>query len=65
MLIDLVLALMIPLALLLLGVVVLIRADGRLPARLRPLLQGPSGRWTAVGWGLLIGLSLLRWLLQG
>ena len=60
---ELVLAIGIPLALLLLAVLVLEQWGDRLPAWLQRLAKRPSWIWNT-GIGLIIGLSLLRWLLQ-
>jgi hypothetical protein len=60
---ELVLAIGLPLALLLLAVLVLEQWGDRMPARLQQLAQRPSWLWNT-GIGLIIGLSLLRWLLQ-
>ena len=60
---ELVLAIGIPLALLLLAVLALQQWGDRLPPTLQTLAQRPSWLWNA-GVGLIIGLSLLRWLLQ-
>jgi hypothetical protein len=60
---ELVLAIGIPLLLLLLGVLALEQWGDRLPAWLQRLAECPSWLWNA-GVGLIIGLSLLRWLLQ-
>lgn len=59
---ELVLALVIPLALLLLGTVLLERHQDRLPIWLERLSQHRGWIWNA-GIGLIIGLSLLRFLL--
>jgi len=60
---DLLLAIGIPLALLLLATLTLERWQGRLPTWLQRLSDHPSRLWT-IGVGVVIGLSLLRWLLQ-
>jgi hypothetical protein len=60
---ELVLAIGIPLALLLLAVLALQQWGDRLPPWLQRLAERPSWLWNA-GVGLIIGLSLLRWLLQ-
>ncbi len=60
---GLVRAIGIPLVLLLLAVLALERWGDRLPAWLQRLAERPSWLWNT-GIGLLIGLSLLRWLLQ-
>jgi hypothetical protein len=60
---ELVLAIGIPLALLLLAVLVLEQWGDRLPAWLQRLAKRHSWVWNT-GVGLIIGLSLLRWLLQ-
>jgi hypothetical protein len=60
---ELVLAIGIPLALLLLGVLALERWGNQLPRWLQRLADRPSWLWNT-GIGLIIGLSLLRWLLQ-
>jgi len=57
---ELVLAIGIPLALLLLAME---QWGDRLPAWLQRLARRPSRLWNT-GIGLIIGLSLLRWLLQ-
>jgi len=60
---QLVLAIGIPLALLLLAVLALEQWADRLPPWLQRLAERPS--WLRnTGIGLIIGLSLLRWLLQ-
>ena len=56
------LVLVIPLALLLLGTVLLERNQGRLPAWLEALSRHQGWIWNA-GIGLIIALSLLRFLL--
>ncbi|MFO8238010.1 MAG: hypothetical protein R6U00_07115 [Prochlorococcaceae cyanobacterium] len=56
------LVLVIPLALLLLGTVLLERNQGRLPAWLEGLSRHQGWIWNA-GIGLIIALSLLRFLL--
>jgi hypothetical protein len=48
---------------LLLSVLALEQWGDRLPPRLQSLAERPSWLWNA-GIGLIIGLSLLRWLLQ-
>ena len=60
---ELVLAIAIPLVLLLLFTTALERGGDRLPAWLQRLAQRPSRIWNT-GIGLILGLSLLRWLLQ-
>jgi hypothetical protein len=60
---ELVLALGIPLALLLLAVLAMEHWGDQLPVWLQRLTQRPSWLWNT-GIGLIIGLSLLRWLLQ-
>ena len=60
---ELVLAIGIPLALLLLAVLALERWPDKLPAWLQRFAERPSWLWNT-GIGLIIGLSLLRWLLQ-
>ena len=60
---ELVLAIGIPLALLLLAMLAMEQWGDRLPAWLQRLAKRPSRLWNA-GIGLIIGLSLLRWLLQ-
>jgi len=60
---ELVLAIGIPLALLLLAVLALEHWKDQLPPRLERLSERPSWLWNT-GIGLIIGLSLLRWLLQ-
>nr|WP_259735711.1 hypothetical protein [Synechococcus sp. CS-1329] len=60
---ELVLAIGIPLVVLLLAVLALEHWGDRLPRWLQGLSQRPSLLWNA-GVGLIIGLSLLRWLLQ-
>jgi hypothetical protein len=57
------LALGIPLALLVLGVLALERWGGQLPPWLQRIHQRRSLIWNT-GTGLIIILSLLRWLLQ-
>ena len=60
---DLILALAIPL-LLLLGAVLALRQWGdALPAWLQELAREPSRLWN-IGIGLILALSLLRWLLR-
>ena len=60
---ELVLAIGIPLVLLLLAVLVMEQWRDQLPAWLQRLAERPSWLWNT-GIGLIIGLSLLRWLLQ-
>jgi len=60
---ELVLAIGIPLALLLLAVLALERWPDKLLAWLQRFAERPSWLWNT-GIGLIIGLSLLRWLLQ-
>ena len=62
---ELVLAIGIPLVLLLLLLAVLAMEQWRdqLPSWLQRLAERPSWLWNT-GIGLVIGLSLLRWLLQ-
>jgi hypothetical protein len=60
---ELVLAIGIPLLVLLLAVLALEHWGDRLPPWLQRLAQRPSWLWNT-GIGLIIGLSLLRWLLQ-
>ncbi len=60
---ELVLAIGIPLLVLLLAVLALEQWGDRLPTWLQQLAERPSWLWNA-GIGLIIGLSLLRWLLQ-
>ena len=60
---ELVLAIGIPLVLLLLAVLAMEQWREQLPAWLQRLAERPSWLWNT-GIGLLIGLSLLRWLLQ-
>ncbi len=60
---ELVLAIGFPVALLLLAVLVLEHWGDRMPSWLQRLSQRPSLLWNT-GIGLIIGLSLLRWLLQ-
>jgi hypothetical protein len=60
---ELVLAIGIPLLVLLLAVLALEQWGDRLPPRLQRLAERPSWPWNT-GIGLIIGLSLLRWLLQ-
>jgi hypothetical protein len=60
---ELVLAIGIPLVLLLLAVLALEQWRDQLPLWLQRLAERPSGLWNT-GIGLIIGLSLLRWLLQ-
>jgi hypothetical protein len=60
---ELVLAIGLPLALLLLAILALEHWGDRLPFWLQGLSQRPSMLWN-IGIGLIIALSLLRWLLQ-
>jgi hypothetical protein len=60
---ELVLAIGIPLVVLLLGMLALEQWRDQLPAWLQRLAQRPSWLWNT-GIGLIIGLSLLRLLLQ-
>lgn len=60
---ELVLAIGIPLLVLLLAVLALEHWGDRLPPWLQRLAERPSWLWNT-GIGLIIGLSLLRWLLQ-
>ncbi|MBM5825941.1 MAG: hypothetical protein FJ054_11420 [Cyanobacteria bacterium M_surface_10_m2_119] len=60
---ELVLAIGIPVLLLLLAVLALEQWRDRLPAWLERLARRPGRIWNT-GVGLIIGLSLLRWLLQ-
>ena len=60
---ELVLAIGIPLLLLLLAVLALERWADQLPPWLQRLSRRPSVFWN-IGCGLIIGLSLLRWLLR-
>jgi hypothetical protein len=60
---ELVLAVGIPLLVLLLAALALEQWGDRLPLWLQRLAERPSRLWN-VGIGLIIGLSLLRWLLQ-
>ncbi|MFS6828328.1 hypothetical protein [Cyanobium sp. ATX 6F1] len=60
---DLVLAVGLPVALLLIATLLLQRWQGRLPPWLRRLSERPSLIWNA-GIGLILALSLLRWWLQ-
>jgi hypothetical protein len=60
---DLVLAIGFPLAVLLLAVLAMEQWRDRLPAWVQRLARRPSWIWNT-GIGLIIGLSLLRWLLQ-
>jgi len=60
---DLVVVIGIPLAVLLLAVLAMEQWGDRLPAWLQRLARRPSRLWNT-GIGLIIGLSLLRWLLQ-
>ncbi len=59
---ELVLAIGIPLLVLLLAVLSLQQWGDRLPPWLQRLAERPSWLWNS-GIGLIIGLSLLRWLL--
>jgi hypothetical protein len=60
---ELVLAIGIPLALLLVAVLALERWGEQLPGWLQRLAGRASWLWN-IGIGLIISLSLLRWLLQ-
>ena len=60
---ELVLAIGIPLLVLLLAVLAVEQWVDRLPPWLQRLAERPSWLWN-IGIGLIIGLSLLRWLLQ-
>jgi hypothetical protein len=60
---DLLLALGIPLLLLLIVVQVLQRPDCRPPILVQRLV-GSAPRLLPIGYGLILALSLLRWLLQ-
>lgn len=60
---ELVLALALPLLVVLLALLALERWGDRLPEWLWRLGERPSRLWN-IGIGLIIGLSLLRWLLQ-
>ena len=60
---ELVQAICIPLSLPLLALLALKQWGDRLPPRLQRLAERPSRLWNT-GIGLIIGLSLLRWLLQ-
>ena len=60
---ELLLAIGIPLAMLLLAVLALERWGGQLPTWLQSLTKRRSRIWN-IGIGLIIVLSLLRWLLQ-
>ncbi|WP_411869189.1 hypothetical protein [Vulcanococcus limneticus] len=60
---DLVLAIGLPVLVLLLAVLALQHWREQLPPWLQRLAERPSWLWNA-GIGLIIGLSLLRWLLQ-
>ena len=60
---ELVLAIDIPLLVLLLAVLALEHWGDRLPPWLQRLAERPAWLWNT-GIGLIIGLSLLRWLLQ-
>ena len=60
---ELALAIGIPLLVLLLAVLAMEQWRDRFPAWLQRLAERPSGLWN-IGIGLIIGLSLLRWVLQ-
>jgi len=60
---DLLLAVGIPLGVLLLAALALERRNGPLPGWLAGLSRRPSLLWNT-GIGLIIGLSVLRWLLH-
>jgi len=60
---GLVLAIGIPLLVLLLAVLALEHWGDRLPPWMQRLAERPAWLWNT-GIGLIIGLSLLRWLLQ-
>ncbi|WP_255087075.1 MULTISPECIES: hypothetical protein [unclassified Synechococcus] len=60
---ELVLALGLPVALLVLAVLALEHWGDRMPRWLQHFAERPSWLWNT-GIGLIIGLSLLRWLLQ-
>lgn len=60
---ELLLAIGLPLALLVLAVLALQQWGDRMPRWLQRLAERPSWLWNT-GIGLIIGLSLLRWLLQ-
>jgi len=60
---ELVLAIGIPLLVLLLAALALEQWGDRLPRWLQRLAERPAWPWNT-GIGLLIGLSLLHWLLQ-
>ena len=60
---DLLLAIGIPLGLLLLAMLALEQRQEGLPSWLQRLSRRPSLLWN-IGVGLIITLSLLRWLLQ-
>ena len=60
---ELVLAIGIPLVLVLLAVLTMEQWRDQLPAWLQRLVERTSWLWNT-GIGLIIGLSLLRWLLQ-
>lgn len=60
---EFVLAIGIPLALLLVAVLVLERWGHHLPPWLQRLAEQPSHLWN-IGIGVIISLSLLRWLLR-
>ena len=60
---ELVLAIGIPLALLLLAVLALDRWGNQLPPWLQRIMKRRSLIWN-IGTGMIIVLSLLRWLLQ-
>ncbi|MFQ6538471.1 MULTISPECIES: hypothetical protein [Aphanothece] len=59
---DLLLALGLPLALLVLATALLLRSERPLPAWLERLRRHQAVLWNS-GVGLIIGLSALRWLL--
>lgn len=60
---EFVLAIALPLLVLLLEVLALEQWGDQLPPWLQRLAERPSWLWNT-GIGLIIGLSLLRWLLQ-
>lgn len=60
---DLLLAIGIPLGLLLLALLALEQWRDSLPGWMQQLSERPSRLWN-IGVGLIIGLSLLRWLMQ-
>jgi len=60
---ELVLAIGLPLLVLLLAMLALEHWRDQLPAWLQRLAKRPAWLWNT-GIGLIIGLSLLRWLLQ-